>query len=205
MRILNQTITILALCGLLVATVGAQNLAVFKIPESSRPFLFSLSGYTSQMMTSTNNSIRQGVEGSLTILAKGFKTEHRSGGVAIDLHDVVVCMASRNTERGGSSQFSTDEYGLIYHPDTRILVRGKSMLLADLSEKAFGPPTTPSHVYEGEAAIKKLKEMGLEPPEDMDWEQATNHGDSQRDGAANGSQPMRGKTNPPSGAAGSRR
>jgi hypothetical protein len=203
MKILNQTITILAICGLSVATAGAQNLAVFKIPESGRPFLFNLSGYTSQMMASTNNSVRQGVEGSLTILAKGFKTERRTGVVVVTLHDAVVCTASHSSGGGAWSQvFSTDEYPLMYHPDTRILVRGKSMLLADLSVKTFDPPATPSHVYEGEAAIKKLKEMGLEPPEDMDWEQATNHGHSQLDGAANRSQPVRSGTNRTSAAAG---
>ena len=34
--------------------------------------------------------------------------------------------------------------------------------------------STSNETYTGDAAIKKLKEMGLEPPEDMDCKKATN-------------------------------
>jgi len=206
MKILNQTITTLAICGLSVAMARAQNLAVFKIPDSGRPFLFNLSGYTSHMVTSSTNSTKQRVDGSLTILAKGFKTERRTGVVVITFYDAVVCTASRSKGEGvGSPVFSTDSYPLVYHADTRILVHGNSVLLAEVSEKTFDPPVPHYTTYTGEDAIKKMKEMGLEPPEDLDWEKATNREGRQPSGAANGSQPIRSDTNRTSSAAGSGR
>lgn len=214
-KMLNHTITILAICGLSAAIARAQDLAVFKLPDSSRPFLFNIRPFSDSVTSAyTTNSTHQGVEGLLTVLAKRFKTERQrgptpTGVVAISFYDAVVCQARRNTGEGlgspaGSPVFSTDGYVLVYPADTRILVRGRSVLLADLSEKTFDAPKT-FKTYSGEEAIEKLKEMGLEPPEDMDWEKATNHASSQPDGATNGSQPIRSQNNRTSSAAGSRR
>jgi hypothetical protein len=218
MKTLNQTITILAICALSVAIARAQDLVVFKIPDSGRPFLFNLRSFSDTVPSAssayTTNSTEQGVEGLLTVLAKRFKTERqtgasRTGVVVIRFYDAIVCQASRSKGEGlgspvGSPVFATDGYILVYPADTRILVHGHSVRLADLSEKTFDPPKT-FKTCTGEEAIKKLKEMELEPPEDMDWEKATNHTSSQPDDAANGSQSIRSGTNRPSAAAGSRR
>jgi hypothetical protein len=105
----------MALCGLSVAFGEAQEVAVFKLPDSTRPFLFNL---------------------------------------------------------------------------THVLLHGRSVLLAELSQKALDPATN-SQTYTGEEAIKKLKEMGLDPPEDMDWKKVTNGARNQLTGAANRSRSIR--------------
>jgi len=210
MKTLIQIITVLTICGLSVAYGGAQELAVFRVPDSTRPFLFNLRPPVFPVPSASTNSTKQGVEGLLTVLAKRFEIERRAGPtragvVAIRFYDVIVCQANRSTGEGmGSPVFSTDGYTLEYPGDTRILLYGRSALLADLSEKTFDPPKT-FKTYTGEEAIKKLKEMGLDPPEDMDWKKATNGVSSQPVGAANGSQPVRSQTNRSSSPAGSRR
>lgn len=206
----NQIITILAICGLSVAFAGAEDLAVFKVPDSTRPFLFNLKPPVFPIPSVSTNSTKQGVEGLLTVLTKRFEIERRAGQiragvVAIRFYDVIVCQANRSMGEGmGSPVFSTDGYTLEYPGDTRILLYGRSVLLADLSEKTFNPPKT-FKTYTGEEAIKKLKEIGLDPPEDIDWKKATNGASSQPVGAANGSQPVRSQTNRMSSPAGSRR
>jgi len=67
-----------------------------------------------------------------------------------------------------------DGMPILYPAATSVLVLGRSMRLADLSEKTFDPPRTFNETYTGDEAMKKLKEMGLDPPEDMDWKKATN-------------------------------
>ena len=211
MKTPNQVITVLALCGLSVAFAGAQDLAVFKVPDSTRPFLFNLRPPVFPVPSADTNSTRQGLEGLMTVLAKRFETERRAGPtragvVAIRFYDVIVCQANRSKGEGTgwNGVFSTDGYTLEYPGDTRILLHGSSVLLADLSEKTFDPPKS-FKTYTGEEAINKLKEMGLDPPEDLDWKKATNGGGSQPVGAANGSQPIRSQTNRTSSPAGSRR
>lgn len=187
--------------GLSVAVGGAQDLAVFKVPDSTRPFLFNLTPPSFDPAPSANtNSTKQGVEGLMTVMAKRFETERRAGPtragvVAIRFYDVIVCQANRSQEEGaGSPVFSTDAFTVEYPGDARILLHGRSVLLANLSEKTFDPPKT-FNTYTGDEAIRKLKEMGLDPPEDMDWKKATNGASRQPAGAANGSQPIRSQTN----------
>ena len=204
MKIIQQSIVILGLCLLPASTGRGQDLvAAFKIANSPRPFLFNFHSPSSGL--GSTNAAQRGVDGLQTVLAKRFEVARRPGGVAITLFDAVVCRAHRaKGEELGSAVMIFREWGIYYPAATSVLVPTGPMRLADLSEKTFDAPE-PSETYTGEEAIKKLKEMGLEPPEDMDWEAATNHGSSQLDGAANGSQPIRSETNRTSGAAGSRR
>ena len=66
------------------------------------------------------------------------------------------------------------DFSHAYPAGTRVLVYGHFIPLANFSEKSFDPPALHYDTYTGADAIKKLKEMGLQPPEDMDWEKATN-------------------------------
>ena len=171
----------LTACILAVMTGGAQDLAAFKVPDSSRAFVFNLRTPSEPVASGrSTNATPRGVEGLQTVMAKGFKTTQRAGVVTITFMDALVCHAHRiKGEESGTSVMLVGEMSIGYPAGASVLVLGRSMRLADLSEKTFAPLTTFSDVYEGEAAIKKLKEMGLEPPEDMDWEEATNHESSQ--------------------------
>lgn len=139
MKTLNQIIAVMALGGLSVAVGEAQDLAVFKVPDSTRPFVFNLRPRSFDPAPSANtNSTRQGVDGLMTVLARRFDTERRTGVVAIRFYDVIVCQANRcQGEGSGSPVFSTDAFAVEYPGDPRILLCGRSVLLADLSEKMF--------------------------------------------------------------------
>ena len=154
-------------------SVAGPEVAAFKIPDSRRPFLFNF--HPPSWGDGPAETPPRGVEGLQTVLAKRFKVTQRQGGVAITLFDAVVSRAHRaKGKESGSSVMILPEWGISYPVGTSVLVPTGPMRLADLTEKTFDPPTTFSDVYEGEAAIKKMKEMGLEPPEDMDGEKATN-------------------------------
>jgi hypothetical protein len=148
-------------------SVAGPEVAAFKIAGSRRPFLFNFRPPSWE--AGSTGAAPRGVEGLQTVLAKGFKVTQPQGKVVVTLFDAVVCQAHRaQGEELGSSVMIFRDWGIYYPAGTSVLVPTGPMLLADLSEKTFAPPTTFSDVYEGEAAIKKLKEMGLEPPEDMD-------------------------------------
>ncbi len=176
MRILNLIVEILLFWALPVLASGAQDLAAFKIPDSGRPFVFTLKLPSPDRASDhSTNAEPRGVEGLQTILAKGFKTTRQPRGILITFVDAVICRAQRSKgENAAGSVMVVDGMPVLYPAGASVLVLGRTMSLADLNEKTFDPPTTFSDVYEGEAAIKKLKEMGLEPPEDMDWKKATN-------------------------------
>ena len=167
MKAIKQTTVILGLCLLAAITGRGQDLvAVFKIANSPRPFLFNFHPPSSGL-DSTNAALR-GVDGLQTVLAKRFQVTRRPGGVTVTLFDAVVCRAHRaKGDELGSAVMIFREWGIYYPAGTSVLVPTGPMRLADLSEKMFDPPE-PSETYTGEEAIKKLKEMGLEPPEDMD-------------------------------------
>lgn len=170
MKMLNQNLILLGLCAMLAPAVAAQELAAFKIPDSPRAYLFNLTPYPDGEFT---NSTLKTVEGITTILAKRFKTIQGSGVVTITFSNAIVCRATRRQGEGldspvGSPVMTFKEFSIVYHAAARVLVHGRFVPLADLSEKMFDPPTTFNRTYTGEEAIKKLKEMGLEPPEDME-------------------------------------
>jgi hypothetical protein len=176
MKTLKLLALIMPICTLSVVTGSAQDLAAFKVSDSARPFVFILR-LPSQDAASgrSTNATPQGVEGLQTILAKGFKITRHPRGFIITFVDAVVCRAQRvKGEESSSSVMLVDGMPMLYPAETSVLVHGRSMRLADLSERTFDPPTTFNKTYEGDEAIKKLKEMGLEPPEDMDWKKATN-------------------------------
>jgi len=163
-------------CTLPIVASRAQDLAAFKVPDSARPFVFILKLPSRVGLPDhSTNATPRGVEGLETILAKGFKTTRQPGGVLITFVDALICRAQRfKGENEGGSVMLVDGMPILYPAETSVLVHGRSMRLADLSVKTFDPPTTFNETYEGEEAIKKLKEMGLEPPDDMDWKKATN-------------------------------
>jgi len=69
---------------------------------------------------------------------------------------VIVCQANRSQGEGsGSPVFSTDAFAVEYPGDTRILLHGRSVHLADLNEKTFDLPTTFNETYTGKEAVKK--------------------------------------------------
>jgi hypothetical protein len=69
-------------------------------------------------------------------------------------------------------KFSTDVWVMNFPSNTQVLFNN-SMTDLEHVQLVEGSNTNVAE-YEGEAAIKKLKEMGLKPPDDMDWEKATN-------------------------------
>jgi hypothetical protein len=176
MKTLKLIVVMVIFCTLSIVQSSAQDLAAFKIPDSARPFVFILR-LPSQNGASdhSTNATPRGVEGIQTILAKGFKTTRHPRGVVITFVDALICRAQRfkGKEESGSVML-VDGMPILYPTGTSVLVFGRSMRLADLNEKTFDPPTTFNETYTGEDAIKKMKEMGLEPPKDMDWEKATN-------------------------------
>ena len=116
----------------------------------------------------------------MTILAKHFTMTNSPMGVTIIFQDALICQAtpSKGEKLGdpvGSPVFMVGDFRLSYPSGSRVLVHGHFIPLADLSEKSFEPPPTAYETYTGEQAIEKLKEMGLKPPEDMDWKKATNN------------------------------
>ena len=162
-------------CSILLAsTVAAQELAAFHVPNQTRSYLFNLPS-----SSFSTNPAPSGVEGTVTILASHFTTTNQSGLVTIVFQDAVVCFPSSPTgKQWGTSTAIFGDCANTYPSSTRVLVNGDFIRLADFSEKSFElpSPSDNSHTktYTGEEAIKKLKEMGLKPPEDMDWEKATN-------------------------------
>jgi hypothetical protein len=168
MKVIKQTIMMLGFCILAAITTRGQDLvAAFKVPNSPRPFLFNL--HSSLWGPDSTNRAPRGVDGLQTVLAKRFNVTQRQGVVTITLFDAVICRAHRvKGEELGSSVMIFRELVFGYPAGTSVLVPGRPMRLADLTEKTFDPPTTFNETYTGEEAIKKLKEMGLEPPEDMD-------------------------------------
>lgn len=175
-KTLKLVVVMVVFCVLAIAASNAQDLAAFKIPDSPRQFVFMvrLPSQNGPSVHSTNSAPR-GVEGFETILAKGFKTAPHPAGVLITFMDALICRAQRfKGENEGGSVIVVDGMPMLYPPGTSVLVHGRSILLSELSERTFDPPTTFNKTYEGEEATKKLKEMGLEPPEDMDWKKATN-------------------------------
>jgi hypothetical protein len=207
MKNLKQIAMMLSIWTLVVVTGSTQDLAAFKVPDSSRAFVFNLRMPPENAASDrSTNATPWGIEGLQTIMAKGFKTTRRTGGVTITFVDALVCHVHRIKEgKSGNSVMLVGELSVSYPGGTSVLVLGRSMRLVDLSENTFVPSTTFSDVYEGEAAIKKLKEIGLEPPEDMDWQKATNRESSQPQHPADGRQPSRDKPNSTPAAAGSRR
>jgi hypothetical protein len=176
MKNLKQIALMSTICILAAVTGSAQDVAAFKVPDSARAFVFNLRMPSGR----STNATPRGIEGLQTVMAKGFTTKQRAGVVTITFMDALVCNAHRiQGEESGTSVMLVGEMSIGYPAGTSALVLGRSMRLADLSEKTFAPPRAFNEVYEGEAAIKKLREMGLEPPEDMDWEKATNHDTSQ--------------------------
>jgi hypothetical protein len=170
MKILKQTIMMLAICSLPVASGRAQGLAAFKVPDSPRAFVFNLRS-PSEVVASTcsTNAAPRGVEGLQTVLAKRFKTTQHSGVVTITFYDAVVCQAHRRKgKESSSSVMVVAELSIDYPAGTSVLVYENYMRLADLSEKSFNPPTPHYQTNTGEEAVKKLNEMGLDPPDDMD-------------------------------------
>jgi|ERR1035437_1362576 hypothetical protein len=176
MKTVKLIVVMVMFCTLPIVASNAQDLAAFKIPDSARPFVFILRLPSQDGIPGhSTNATPRGVEGLQTILAKGFKTTREPRGVVIHFVDAVICRAQRfKGENEGGSVMLVDGMPMLYPAETSVLVFGRSMRLADLSVKTFNPPTTFNKTYEGEEAIKKLKEMGLEPPEDMDWKKDTN-------------------------------
>jgi len=173
MKIFIQSIALVA-CWLLFAhVVVGQELAAFHISDaaySSRPFLFNCPRFTSAGST---NASPNGVEGMMTILAKHFTTTNYPRGVIIIFQDALICQAtpSKGERLGdpvGSPVMIFRDFSVPYPAGSRVLVHGHFIPLADLSEKSFNPPAPHYDTYTGDDAIKKMKEMGLEPPEDMD-------------------------------------
>lgn len=181
MKKLKQIAVILTACISAAVTGSAQDLAAFRVPDSTRAFVFNLRTPSETAASGgSTNATPWGIEGLRTVMAKGFKTTQRAGRVIITFMDALVCHARRiGADESGTSVMLVSEMSIGYPEGTSVLVLGRSIRLADLSEKTFAPPTTFSDVYEGETALKKLKEMGLKPPEKMDWEKATNHENSQ--------------------------
>ncbi len=175
MKNLKRTIIMVGVCTLAVATGRAQNLAAFKVPDSPRAFLFNIRSPSEEVTATDSSRAARGLEGLRTVLAKRFKITQQSGVATITFYDAVICRAHRITgEESGSSVMVVGEMSIVCPVGTSVLVFGRSMRLADLSEKTFDPATpTPTQTDTDEDATKKLKEMGLEPPEDMDWEKAT--------------------------------
>jgi hypothetical protein len=69
-------------------------------------------------------------------------------------------------------KFSTDVWTISVPTNTQVLFNDS---MTDLGHVQLGEGSSTNMVeYDGEEAIKKLKEMGLKPPDDMDWEKATN-------------------------------
>jgi len=155
---------------LLTSTVTAQESTAFQIHDQARSYLFNLPS-----RSFSTNPPPSGVEGVVTILARHFTTTNQSGIVTVIFQDAVVCWTSSPEGKQREASVATfSDYSISYPGNIRILVHGDLIRLADLSEKTFEPQLTPTETYTGEEAIKKMKEMGLEPPEDMDWEKATN-------------------------------
>ena len=176
MKTLKLIVVMVIFCTLPIVASNAQELAAFKIPDSARPFVFILRLPSQDGVSDhSTNATPRGVEGLQTILAKGFKITRDPRGVVITFVDALICRAKRfKGEKEGGSVMLVDGMPILYPAGTSVLVLGRSMRLAALSEKTFDPPTTFNETYTGDEAIKKLKEMGLEPPEDMDWKKATN-------------------------------
>jgi hypothetical protein len=174
MNILSKNLVSLGCLFLLTSTVAAQELAAFHIPDQARSYLFNLaSGHFS------TNRQPIGVEGVVTVLASHFTTTNHSGIITIIFQDAVVCWPSSPTgKQWGASTAIFRDYGVSYPGSVRVLACGRFIRLADLTEKSFEPlpllDEAHAKTYTGAEAIKKLKEMGMEPPEDMDWEKATN-------------------------------
>ncbi len=168
MNNVKQNILMVGFCILVAVTTRGQDLvAAFKIPKSPRRYLFNFHSPT--WGAGSTNAVPRGIEGLQTALAKRFTVTQSQGVVTVTLFDALMCRAHRaKGEESGSSVMSFGELNIGYPAGTSVLVLGNSMRLADLTEKTFDPPTTFNETHTGEEAIKKLKEMGLEPPEDMD-------------------------------------
>lgn len=174
MNVLIKILFSLGCLFFLTSTVAAQELAVFHIPDQARSYLFNFPSSSFSTNPSPNN-----VEGVVTILAKHFTVTNRLGTAYIFFQDSVVCWPSSPTgKQWGTSTAVFGSYAVPLSGNTRALVCGDFIRLADLSEKSFelSSRLDSAHIktYTGEEAVKKLKEIGLEPPEDMDWEKATN-------------------------------
>jgi hypothetical protein len=166
MRILNHTTLALGLCILFAKTGTAQELAAFKIPDSPRGYLFNCRTLPEEDST---NGWPRSVEGTETILAKRFKTMRQSALVTIVFYDVLYCRANRRKgEKSGSVVMTANEYSVSFPRWTSVLVHGQLIRLADFSEDSFKAPAPHYDHYEGKDALKKLKEVGLDPPDDMD-------------------------------------
>ena len=169
MNIVIKNLVPLAGVLLLTSTVAAGDLAAFHIPDQARSYLFNVP--TSSFST---NPPPSAVEGVVTIMAKHFTTKNHPGGVTIVFQDAIVCWPSSPTgKQWGASTAIFGDYPVSCPSSTRVLLFGKFVPLRDLGEKSFEPQSSSYKTYTGKDAIRKLKEIGLEPPEDMDQKKAT--------------------------------
>ena len=156
MKIQKLIVVMVIFCTLPIVASNAQDLAVFKIPDSARPFVFILRLPSQDRATErSTNATPLGVEGLYTILAKGFKTAPNPRGIVITLDGALICRAKRLKENESGSVIQIDGMPILYPAGTSVLVYGRSMRLADLNEKTFDPSTTPGKTYTG----TKINEM----------------------------------------------
>jgi uncharacterized cupredoxin-like copper-binding protein len=64
-----------------------------------------------------------------------------------------------------------DLYKMPFPKQTKLVFNGSVVELAKMNEAAVEANAT---VYEGAEALRQMKRMGEKPPDDMDWQKATN-------------------------------
>lgn len=109
---------------------------------------------------------------SEVIISETFSIQLRSGLCCVTMSNVCVLQTKldvssarheTNTVEQHKMLFKT--YGMAFPKQTKIVVNG---CVTELLKAEVDGPTQGDLIYEGDAAIRKLKELGLEPPEDAD-------------------------------------
>ncbi len=133
---------------------AAQDVAVFKLPQTPRQFMFQFK---------RDNTQTTSIEGVETIFAVEFTAlRTKNDDIELTFTDALYCRAQSGTNTFPA--IAANKMTLSFPFETRVLVKGKWLKLRDLTEKAFEASVEGEQVFEGAAATNKLKELGLPPP-----------------------------------------
>lgn len=173
----RMRITKIVLCCFMLLTISAVQAQVH--PSDDRLILYKLDGthgvHGKYVLCMSSESPEKG-KTSLMVIGDTFSVQPRGAMYWVVMTNADILQTQFNHSPSNEVvQFNmwTDVYKLPFAAHTKLVYHDS---VVELSKVKIEPPAeTNARVYEGEDALRQMKKMGEEPPEDMDMEKAVGH------------------------------
>ena len=172
----SQIFIIIGSCLVLIATNAARGQVGMKKPTNGDVILYRLEEPHGKYVLSTSFESSEKAKASLVVIGDTFSVQPQNGMCAVVMSNAYILQTSFGTSPSNQVRqikFRTDAWMQVFPNSTKLIFNSSVVELP--TAKIGASSEANKKTYEGEEALRQMKKMGWQLPDDMDTKKAAGH------------------------------